>query len=561
VSLNVSAVRDERGIILYSRAILRDITETKYAERKLRESENRFRTLIENLSVGVLLQGPHAEILLSNGAALSLLGLTEDQLRGKTSFDPDWNVIHEDGSPFPGPTHPVPVAIATLAPVRNVVMGVYRPAHHDRVWLLVNAEPECDSSGKLKQVLCTFNDITGRKQEEQGTRDREELYRLLTEKSSEMMQLNRLEELYRYVSDHLQQRLPDTLVLYVSIDEARGVTRLESISGLEGGLFNRILSISGFNPVGKEFRLVQQHHQYFRSGNLVQFPGGLADFAGGEFPETAARAIEALIGIKNIYTIGITKDEHLLGAIHFITFNGREILSREFIEAFVKQAGIIIQKKVAELDVARLLDEKDLLLKETHHRIKNNMQTVKAVLGLQARSVKDAAANAILKDSESRVASMMTLYDKLYRTEHPSAMSADRYISPLIDEIVEMFGERGGIHVEKDIEHARIEPKALSALGLILNELLSNSMKHAFVERSSGTIRVALRTSGKRIRLEVRDDGIGFTEQAGAVPEGTFGLNMVKTLVGQLGGSIRSEQNSGTSWTVEFDQEPLPRMP
>ena len=124
------------------------------------EEHGSFRSLIETLQVGVIIQSISTEILLSNPKALELLGLTESQLLGKTSLDPDWNVIHEDGTPFPGQTHPASQAIATAKPVRDVVMGVYRPALGDRVWLLVNADPQRDSNGKILQVTVTFTDIT-----------------------------------------------------------------------------------------------------------------------------------------------------------------------------------------------------------------------------------------------------------------------------------------------------------------------------------------------------------------------------------------------------------------
>jgi PAS domain S-box-containing protein len=127
------------------------------------DSEEKFRNLVWSMDIGVLLQDQQAIILLSNPKALSLLGISEDQLLGKTSFDPDWNVIHEDGSPFPGSTHPVPLAIATGQQVRNVIMGVYRPLTGDRVWLLVDAIPQLDEKGEVQQVVCTFIDITERK--------------------------------------------------------------------------------------------------------------------------------------------------------------------------------------------------------------------------------------------------------------------------------------------------------------------------------------------------------------------------------------------------------------
>lgn len=127
---------------------------------ELKNNEKHYRSLVQNINIGLIIQKQNSEITLCNQPALDMLGLTEDQLLGKTSFDPDWNVIHSDGSPFPGQEHPVPMAIATQKPVRDVVMGVYRPRTHDRVWLLVNAEPQFDLSGNFDHVICTFSDIT-----------------------------------------------------------------------------------------------------------------------------------------------------------------------------------------------------------------------------------------------------------------------------------------------------------------------------------------------------------------------------------------------------------------
>ncbi len=146
--------------IVGASAFIQNINERKYLEKTIESSKERYLTLVSNLHFGVLVQGPNAEILISNPKALELLGLTEDQLLGKTSFDTDWNVIHEDGSPYPGSTHPVPHCIATRQSVRNAVMGVYRPTTQDRVWLKVDAEPVFDSSGNVKEVICAFKDIT-----------------------------------------------------------------------------------------------------------------------------------------------------------------------------------------------------------------------------------------------------------------------------------------------------------------------------------------------------------------------------------------------------------------
>ncbi|MEI6277077.1 MAG: PAS domain S-box protein [Prolixibacteraceae bacterium] len=147
-------------------SVNRDITERKLSELKVIESEHKFKNLIWDMNVGVLLQGPKSEILISNPKALELLGMNEDQLLGKSSLDPDWNVIHEDGSPFPGNTHPVPQAIESRLPVKGVSMGVYNPSKGERLWLFVDAMPQLNDDGTVRHVVCTFVNITQQKQTE-----------------------------------------------------------------------------------------------------------------------------------------------------------------------------------------------------------------------------------------------------------------------------------------------------------------------------------------------------------------------------------------------------------
>ena len=158
--MNNAGFTDSPPNDLFNTSIENDIREQAKKVEAPKESEKLYRNLVKNLKKGVLKQGPNTEILLSNPAALEMLGLTEDQILGKTSFHPDWNVIHENGEDFPGETHPVSVAIATKKSVQDVVMGVYRPITKDTVWLLVDAEPEFDNEGQLEYVICTFSNIT-----------------------------------------------------------------------------------------------------------------------------------------------------------------------------------------------------------------------------------------------------------------------------------------------------------------------------------------------------------------------------------------------------------------
>lgn len=142
---------------------LRSLPEVCPLRRSITSLEQEQTDLFQRLPVGIVVHGPAVEILEWNDKALELLGLTAAQLTGRTSFDPRWNVIHPDGSDFPGSTHPSAVAAETKQPVRGVVMGVHRPTIGDRVWLLVDAHPRMESGGKLRDVVVSFTDITAQR--------------------------------------------------------------------------------------------------------------------------------------------------------------------------------------------------------------------------------------------------------------------------------------------------------------------------------------------------------------------------------------------------------------
>ena len=127
-------------------------------------SEGRFQALIQSLEVGIVVQGPKTEILLCNPKALQLLGLTEGQLRGLSSYDPGWNILDDAEKPFQRADRPVAQAIRTKRPVRGVVIGVQHRQNASRSWLLVNAIPQLDAKGELVQVVATFIDLTAYRQ-------------------------------------------------------------------------------------------------------------------------------------------------------------------------------------------------------------------------------------------------------------------------------------------------------------------------------------------------------------------------------------------------------------
>lgn len=143
-----------------------NITESKKIQEEILKNRQLTASILQNVAVGIVVQGPQSEIFENNIAACEMLGLTDDQLRGLTSFDAQWKVIHMDGTPFLPEEHPVPQAIEKLKPINNIVMGVHRPMHNDLVWLMVDAIPVFGELNELLYVICSFNDITAQKNAE-----------------------------------------------------------------------------------------------------------------------------------------------------------------------------------------------------------------------------------------------------------------------------------------------------------------------------------------------------------------------------------------------------------
>lgn len=212
----------------------------------------------------------------------------------------------------------------------------------------------------------------------------------------------------------------------------------------------------------------------------------------------------------------------------------------------------ITGRKLAENKIKTLLAEKELILKEVHHRLKNNMNTINSLLNLQAAAMTEPAAVSALEDAGNRVQSMMVLYDKLYQAENFNEVPVAKYLPALINQIVSNFPNSNKVNTSADIEDFNLDPKIVSSLGIIINELLTNIMKHAFTGRTIGSIHVSASLQEKTVKVTVKDDGNGIPESVDLNNSCGFGFELVKILTEQIGGIIRIERGIGTKFIIEF---------
>lgn len=219
----------------------------------------------------------------------------------------------------------------------------------------------------------------------------------------------------------------------------------------------------------------------------------------------------------------------------------------------------ITAQKRAEERNRLLLEEKDLILKEVHHRIKNHMSTVTGLLTLQAARLEDPVAIAALEDTKSRVLSMMLLYDKLYLSEG-LGLSLAAYLPALVTQVLDNFPNAALVEAETRAEDIEVDARTLSSVGIIVNELLTNGMKYAFATGARGRILVTAEKTGHQVRLVVEDDGRGLPEGFDRGQSTGFGLSLVEMLTRHLEGTLVIERGNGTRFVLEFplpDQVPL----
>ena len=223
-------------------------------------------------------------------------------------------------------------------------------------------------------------------------------------------------------------------------------------------------------------------------------------------------------------------------------------LRRELFERQMAEKELL----ASDQQLRQSLSEKESLLKEIHHRVKNNLQIVSSLLYLQEDYMKDAKGVEILRESQNRVKSMALIHEQLYGTADLAKIDFGRYIQGLTANLFDAYGidpVRIGLNVQADDIALGVDMAV--PCGLIINELVSNALKHAFLPDGGGTIDIVIRTlNAGRIEIVVADDGIGLVEPPADAEKKSLGLRLIDTLTTQLGGTLVIKTENGTRFSI-----------
>jgi len=498
----INVMRDENGKPIGFLGVGRDITERRAIENSLMESERRMREMLENIQLITVMIDSGGRIIFCNDYFLKVCGWRREEVLNKCWFDifTPSNTDENDDM--------FSRLLETGAPLHYENELVTREGISRTIsW---NNTIMRDATGSRIGITSVGIDITEKKIAEQELKESELKFRMLIEQSIEGIVL--VDERGKIVEWNS------------AVEEITGLKSERTLGECASDIF------FGSLPVEK-----QTSERHVSINHMID-----SVLRGGDAPFLNMPVEMNILSERGDFrNICIT-------VFPIVTGTGFRI------GAIISD---ITARKSAENAIRASLDEKEILLKEIHHRVKNNLQIISSLLHLQESYIKDSEDAEIFRDSRNRIKTMAMIHEKLYQSKEFSRLDFTSYVRSLGAGLFTAYGatiDRIALSIE--IDDVSLDIDSSISCGLLINELLSNALKYAFPGDRCGTIGVMLRCVDGEFILNIHDDGVGFPENFSVGDAGTLGLRLVRAMVDQLHGTIdvRKGKTGGVEYEIRF---------
>ena len=469
-----------------------DITNLKLASDALIDSQNKYKYVIETAEEGIILLDKNGTVIEANPKSCELFGAKNEQIIGKSLADinKELNISLED--------------------YNQAFEAVLKGESVPNEWEYVNKNGEkkfirfnlslMKKQSEIEGIAVVVEDITDLKMRERSLKENQQFL------------------------DNIVDNIPD-MIFVKTADELRFERVNQATEKIWGYSRDEIIGKTDYDlfPKDKADSYIKNDLEVLEKSELYDFPE--------EAIETRYDG-EKILHTKKIPLLDEKgRSKYLLGISEDITL-----------------------KKNYEKELKESLDEKEALLKEVYHRVKNNMQIISSLLNLQIAHVHGKESKDILKDSQSRVKSMAMIHEKLYMSSDLSHINFKEYVENLVTDIFYTYGIKvGTINPVLKIEPMELNMETAIPLGLIINELVINSLKFGF-PKGRGSIKIIFKSFNSTLSLTVADDGVGIPGTVDFQNTKSLGLQLVTNLVDQLNGEISLETEHGTEFNITFKE-------
>jgi PAS domain S-box-containing protein len=470
-------------------AVFRDKTELVEATEKLKKSENRLNIAVQSARIGLWDQDFRTGTIIRNNTWAEMLGYSPEEIRkDKNAF---FNLIHPDDK---DKTNHILLKHEAGQTEFFQIEHRLRCADGSWKWILnVGQIVERDESGKPLRAAGVHIDIDKQKKTEESLKQSEKLLHSVWDQSKDGM------------------RLTDAKGRIVMVNDAFSDMMDMPKEELEGQSLGVIYSPE------EQHRIVKRYKENFSHKTIQPYI---------ERPYTLWNGKQKWFGVS----IAFISDTLLLSVFRDIT---QQVRNQESLRELVHQ--------------------KEMLMRELQHRVKNNMNIIASLISLEMRQIQDPDIRDIFLNIRNRIHSMAAIYERFSLAGDLESVELNQYIQTLAENILKTFTAGfNRFHLETFLDPVRLDTKRAANLGLILNELLTNSLKHAYPHHEKGTITIEIRQKNNQLRFVVKDDGIGLPDDFSPGKEKGMGFMLIETLVSQLKGKMSLEGGQGTQTTIEF---------
>jgi len=493
--LSASVLKSEDGTIVGAMGVSRDISESKKAEQELRDSEERYRAIYNQAYIGIAKVSLQGQFLQVNEQLCAILGYSQEELYQKVFVD---ITAPED----------MRVSIGLWDKfLRGVIEKTtlekkYLHKSGKIVYTNLTISLVKDKIGNPSHFISVFQDISERRKTEKEQQAQAAKLNAVFESGSHLVwtadRSSCLTSFNQNFKNFIRQQYK--VEIYVGISMMEGV----------------MISTNEFNAfwIKKYDMTLSGIPQYFET----------------KFVDTPGNTVWYEIFLNPIYDEN-KKVVEISGIGHDIT-----------------------EKIKANERIQQSLQEKEVLLKEVHHRVKNNLQVISSILNLQSSYVKDQNTLNILKESQNRIKSMAYIHESLYQTKDFSSINFSEYVVNLSQNLIQTYSDSYiKIKLNLDIQKIFLNLDLAIPSGLVINEIVSNSIKYAFVDnKAENIITIKMYLEEQNLKLIIADNGVGLPDHIDFRNTESLGLQLVITLIDQLNGNIQIENKKGTQYTIIF---------
>jgi PAS domain S-box-containing protein len=488
----------------------KEIAERRHVEAALRQSEEQFRLLVEGIP-------DHAIFMLDPDGRIMNWNLGGERLEGYKAAE----IIGRDVSVFY-----LPDAIEAGQPQRDLALAEERGSHTTEGWRVakgakafwagVTTTAIRDDSGELMGFAKLTRDLSEHRRTEEVRRQSEQRFRALVDASAQ--------------------------IVWTATGDGGVIEDSPSWRAFTGQTYNQWRSLErgdAYHPEDRD-RAAAQWRQALATKTPVEMEYRIRR-RDGEWRWTAARAVP------------LVNDD---GTVREWVGMNTDITERKRAEQAIRTANAELEERVRSRtrELTGALKERDVLLQEVHHRVKNNLQVISSLINMQVRKLENAASRDALAECQTRVQTIALIHEKLYQSKDYSRVAFCDYARSLASNVFQTIDvPTSKVSLDLAIDNVALAVDKAIPCGLVLNELITNSLKHGFTDGRPGTIRVELsRLEGGRLRLAVKDDGVGLPEGFDIATLDSLGLQLVATLADQLDAELEVTGVEGMSVQLAF---------